>query len=101
MNTPHTPGPWVFAYGSVYVDRDNLTDANAIRIAMMDRGDSHTTPTERDSNARLIAAAPDLLKALQTLLATVNVRIDDTRIAVFDQARAAISKATQSQEQSK
>lgn len=42
----------------------------------------------------LIAASPDLLKALQGILAVVNVRIDDSRIAQFDAARAAIAKAT-------
>jgi hypothetical protein len=35
----------------------------------------------------------DLLKALKDLLAVVNVRIDDPRIAQFDAARAAIKKA--------
>ena len=44
----------------------------------------------------LIAAAPDLLVALQALLAEVNVRIDDPRCATFDAARAAIAKATAS-----
>lgn len=42
---------------------------------------------------RLMAAAPDLLYALQGLLEVVNVRIDDPRIKQFDAARAAIAKA--------
>lgn len=44
---------------------------------------------------RLIAAAPELLKALQEILAVANVRIDDPRTAKFDAARAAVAKATQ------
>lgn len=43
---------------------------------------------------RLMAAAPELLEALLGLLAAVNVRIDDPRIAAFDAARAAVTKAT-------
>lgn len=62
----HTPGPWVFAYGSVYRE-DTLHDESSIRIALMDRNEPHTMPTERDANARLIAAAPELLEALKLL----------------------------------
>lgn len=45
-------------------------------------------------DTRLIAAAPDLLAALQDLLRVASVRIDDPRIAQWDAARAAIAKAT-------
>ena len=45
-------------------------------------------------DARLIAAAPELLAALKSVLSVANVRIDDPRIGVFDDARAAIAKAT-------
>lgn len=36
----------------------------------------------------------DLLEALQAIVSTCSVRIDDPRIAHFDAARAAIAKAT-------
>ncbi len=62
MTVKHTPGPWVFAYGSVYVEH-GLNDETSNRIALMDRNNLQTEPTERDSNARLIAAAPELLEA--------------------------------------
>lgn len=62
----HTPGPWVFAYGSVYRE-DTLHDESSIRIALMDRNEPHTMPTERDANARLIAAAPELLSMLRQI----------------------------------
>jgi len=42
---------------------------------------------------RLQGQRDDLLKVLKDLLAVVNVRIDDPRIAQFDAARAAIKKA--------
>jgi len=45
-------------------------------------------------DAVLIEAAPELLEALQNLLAVAGVRIDDPRIAQFDAARAVVAKAT-------
>jgi hypothetical protein len=49
--------------------------------------------TYNPDNARLVAAAPDLLAALEGILERVNVRIDDPRIEQFDAARAAVAKA--------
>jgi hypothetical protein len=43
----------------------------------------------QDANARLIAAAPDLLEALRGV-----VRVADRATVEFDAARAAIAKAT-------
>lgn len=42
----------------------------------------------------LIALNAELLSALKAVLSVANVRIDDSRIGVFDAARAAIAKAT-------
>ncbi len=64
MKLKHTPGPWVI-------------DANLIRS----RGVAHPFPSwvaevsnmeERDANAALIAAAPDLLKACELLLSRIT-----------------------------
>lgn len=77
MNTKHTPGSWVFAYGSVYRE-DTLHDESSIRIALMDRNEPHTTPCERDANARLIAAAPDLLAACEAALRRLEHYTADT-----------------------
>lgn len=54
----HTPGPWTVSHGSVYASND-------VRVALMDRDEPCTLPTERDANARLIAAAPALLEWLK------------------------------------
>ena len=64
----YTPGPWVCHSGAVYKDGPNVWpkgEENGIPIAKMDREpDNGIIPVERDANARLIAAAPELLKAL-------------------------------------
>ena len=103
MTTKHTPGPW-YVFHSAHRGRFDDDGPGAFSI-----GDAQTAYSanilcsryewperaeEMKANARLIAAAPDLLKALQAIVATCSVRIDDPRIALFDAARAAITKAT-------
>jgi hypothetical protein len=87
METKHTPGPWTIAddmrgIGNARVA--GVLDANGIGVA--------NCGSHGEANARLIAAAPDMLDALYTLLDA----IDGNRITVGDcnQARAAIAKAT-------
>ena len=83
----HTPGPWRFEPHSV--------DSNYMLIYCSN------TPGEGDNvrgycgaaNARLIAAAPDLLEALQRLIESGDVR-DAGEAGALKQARAAIAKAT-------
>ena len=96
MNTQHTPGPWV-----VY---DDSNDGKTNRIEIAARGKTvariyHSVPEEDLLNARLIAAAPDLLEALQRLLAdiveyqTINkLGGENNHWQVI--ARAVIAKAT-------
>ena len=60
--TDHTPGPWIVENGTVY-KRSGVRVT--VPIARMDReAGNGTRPVERDCNARLIASAPELLKAL-------------------------------------
>ena len=67
----HTPGPWICHSGAVWKDGVDVYPKgphNGIPIAKMDREPYNgTLPVERDANARLIAAAPDLLEALEIL----------------------------------
>jgi hypothetical protein len=72
MNTEqfdgHTPAPWVAQCGSVYTKASVGEDGYAtVCVARMDREEPSTVPTERDANARLIAAAPDLLAEVKRL----------------------------------
>lgn len=95
MSAKHTPGPWTirtlenFGFNVVhYVDGDRF---NIHRVAK----------TGDEANARLIAAAPDLLAALATFVAEYVEMVESGDAGFWDAeteakviaARAAISKA--------
>jgi len=70
MKTMHTPGPWEVNSGMIQTVREHACKTPRcgvhIPIARMDREPNNgTLPIERDANAHLIAAAPDLLEACQ------------------------------------
>ena len=91
MTTKHTPGPWTV--GCSLDDKTSLT-----------RGDYTVLPLPEDdqieANARLIAAAPDLLAAMRLAAHTLDFAqsivtraVDsDTVFAALTAARAAIAK---------
>lgn len=92
MSTPaalHTPGPWaledhawtsiVSKPGNGYITR-NVCRLDASTMAAL----------EQRANARLIAAAPELLDALQFLMVAHGEQLD----LAFEQANAVIAKAT-------
>ena len=82
MSNGHTPGPWVVV--------TELRDTDEIICDMLNNGYVAITQGQKLSNwrddAALIAAAPDLLDALECLLKADH---DDVRAM----ARAAIAKA--------
>ena len=108
----HTPGPWNVVledqrdYIGHYIDDGNKTIAETVCA------EAGTVSEEEAANARLIAAAPELLAALED----VELRCTQARIAstigrekgrvdflrgelerIAGQARAAIAKATRSE----
>lgn len=89
MESKHTPGPWESRDGQVWGPNPH-EDGD---ILICDTAPDGDALTEYDAdNARLIAAAPDLLAALEL----VNVDKDgDGFICAegMDQVRAAIAKA--------
>lgn len=90
MTAQHTPGPWTVL---TTADKSRVV-ANARAgegwtIAILRQGD---TP-EWAANARLIAAAPDLLEALEAADAVLSGRVRDLNYQVRDKVRAAIAKA--------
>lgn len=62
-NNKHTRGPWVAVPDWTY-DRLEIRDKDGRRIAICMR-DFPMSAAEHDANARLIAAAPELLAALE------------------------------------
>ena len=88
MDAKHTPGPWRYQRenGSPTTGQHMIAGANPGYLAeVRDCGSGDVC-----ANARLIAAAPELLDALQAV-----VRVADRNTVEFDMARAAIAKATQ------
>ena len=89
MNT-HTPSPWDIDWDGVYlVVYEAVTRRNKdICTLSLDTGDEA-------ANARLIAAAPDLLEALRGLDAIHPQSGNEPLLqALLEQARAVIDKAT-------
>lgn len=92
--TLHTPGPWAVLdntatpYGQLMVESENH---GAVALCYtVERGEC-AAPLECVANARLIAAAPDLLAALRGLL---NALPSATTHPAIRAARAAIANAT-------
>jgi hypothetical protein len=112
----HTPGPWERGYhDTVLVNFDAggshftlLAEGRDCPVALIpdtENGGWGPPTDEHEANARLIAAAPDLLEALKGLLPT-NIDLGNPNIAdglvlpcdvtvgELRKARAAIAKAT-------
>lgn len=89
-NTTHTPEPWIYDDGFIYgADNTMICDPHA----------DNQDIDEREANARLIAAAPELLERLQDcvkVLQSFQDQLQGKSIAVtanLEYARAAIAKA--------
>jgi hypothetical protein len=102
MSSAHTPGPWFTTrpHGTIYIEA-RLRGSTLQEVAAVGPTEA---PEQQEANARLIAAAPDLLEALQQLVLinerhnaaceTVLGRPLDWKDDYLDAARAAITKAT-------
>lgn len=91
----HTPGPWINcqAVGQRLSSRRIISDSNKISTVVADVPDyGKTSASERHANARLIAAAPDLLEALTRAEDYLRNCCGSAKIANF--CKAAIAKAT-------
>jgi hypothetical protein len=92
--TTHTPGPWACTYTSNHAHDYRLTRHNGQPLPINAEANDRS---EQRANARLIAAAPDLIAALVTLLPHAARAIQGTTEGqpLLEAARAAINKATQ------
>ena len=86
----HTPGPWEWIDDGLFQERNG--DAVMVATFEYDRGADIEVS---DADARLIAAAPDLLEALKRLESTARILPEsmDEPGSAMSQARAAISRA--------
>ena len=102
----HTPGPWIAEFGEAYRVRAQ-GDGGQVAIMTNLKGQfgmlGRRSGDEVAANARLIAAAPELLEALRGMMDAYADLCDDVtpsyqtyerRKARVDAARAAIAKAT-------
>lgn len=85
MTTQHTPGAW--KVGSKYKN-DIVCNSTHLTIAR-----AMLQNEEYEANARLIAAAPELLEALIELANECDIVSGDAQAAIL-KARAVIAKAT-------
>lgn len=106
----HAPGPWRFvkswttqeiplSYSAPgYCENPGISDANGKSVVSCDEYDVFDGEGEtREANIRLLLAAPDLLAALQDLVAYVeeeHERSDEEVAAMDARVMAAIAKAT-------
>lgn len=93
----YTPGPWM-------VQHDKIEGARPVCQLYHPCGDIVDWPTdtpddgdrEAEANAQLIAAAPELLAALEFCADALNTEAGGLYKAHIEQARAAIAKARNS-----
>ncbi len=92
MKANHVPGPWIDQPGTTTGRIVIAPDQPKVRKNIAACGGPN-----RDANARLIAAAPDLLAALQAYVTAYDAGTGT--IHVNDQIRAAIAKALPTSEE--
>lgn len=108
MTSKHTPGPWEAKCGYVYTTatidhkriHDNSWSYNDKFICDLDDGEYHEYCNEEEqmANARLIAAAPDMLAAMEeadTAFAVINISdgLSSQARGCLRRAWAAVNKA--------
>lgn len=107
MKAKHTPGPWTLtADGAGWYIECSPERGHSVAYIRAEIGeeDPDTSDDEKEANARLIAAAPELLEALQAVSRSFPTDRDmrdagweraeiDLACRDYEAARAAISKA--------
>lgn len=94
MSTQHAPAPWWVTDGGVRNSGGYIAHTNSVQH--YDGQDERYVRevAEREADKRLIAAAPDLLEALQELLGDMSHMSPQECLAVAKKARVAVAKAT-------
>lgn len=98
----HTPGPW---HGTTYIDPSSIAissedreERSAVPVCEVSVGFNEPFNGEQIANARLIAAAPDMLEAAKNartvILNFVEAHGDSGASLIIRQLDSAIAKAT-------
>ena len=93
MTTQHTPGPWSVTNGHYPSFKQIRGPSFKISVVMWATDLTEDDYRKRDADMHLIAAAPDLLEALNTWLKQYSAEEYEDCPEVV-QTRAAIAKAT-------
>lgn len=95
----HTPGPWnaeIYEHGEFAIEAHGQGHSGGT-LVICSRNRHQGRPTEFEANARLIAAAPELLSVLKMVQeAAIDMRGEDFNLTTEQWAvfRAVITKAT-------
>ena len=96
MSAKHTPGPWTAQNDGrdiISIQHGN-NDPGAISMTLAKVTARMTWRSQAEANARLIAAAPDLLEALKACDEAMSYMSEyDIPITLPDMVKAAIAKA--------
>jgi hypothetical protein len=94
MKTTHTQGEWHIDTNENYVSKYRIyTDKDGSNVGWFDP--DQETEQEAEANARLIAAAPDLLEALYLVIMDFEHEGGFINPDTIEATRNAIQKATQ------
>ena len=92
MNAQHTPGPWML---SARLDEGYRVHGVEGMIDAIADLDEWAEPGETEANARLIAAAPELLAACRRVLASIPpAGLDAWAVCAAADLSLAIARAT-------
>ncbi len=92
-NAIHTPGPWSLKMTGWRTNPFAIYSPRRPGAVACVPSRTSVPLDEQDANARLIAAAPDLLAALQEFVGAVDAGAKFADVSVVDYARTAIAKA--------
>lgn len=97
MRTKHTPGPWIQVGHWVEHPNEAVADICTCDPDAIGQGHLQRKDSEIVANARLIAAAPEMLEALQAIYherPRGYQYVSEYSLTIEDIARKAIAKAT-------
>ncbi len=90
--TGHTPGPWVAVGSWVEHPNDAVADICICDPSLFEQGYLGRTDAEKNANACLVAAAPDMLAALDEALRAADLGYEPP-FDLLNTMRAVVAKA--------